>query len=324
MFGFILRRGLGAALILFAVSAVTFFLFFALPSDPARLSCGKTCTPQTLAAIRHNLGVDRPLFDQYWQFLHGIFDGRHFGATWCAAPCLGYSFVNHKSVTSTLADRFPATLSLAVGASVLILTVGVGLGVIAALRRGQALDKRLTAIALVGSSMQVYFVGIVARYLLVDEFSVLPQPGYSPITSDPGKWFGGMILPWSTLAVVSAATYVRFTRSSMIEAEAQEYVRTARAQGLPPRVVHLRYAWRGAMTLVLTQFGLDLGLFLGSAVITETTFNIHGIAQLAVSSVTDLDLPMITGTVLVAAAFIVLCNVAVDLCYAFIDPRVRL
>ncbi|NUR29914.1 MAG: ABC transporter permease [Catenulispora sp.] len=324
MFGFIIRRGLGAALILFAISAVTFFLFFALPSDPARLSCGKTCTPEILAAIRHNLGVDRPLVDQYWQFLHGIVAGRHYGATWCAAPCLGYSFVNQQPVTATLADRFPATLSLALGASVLILSVGVGLGVIAALRRGQKLDKRLTAIALVGSSMQVYFIGIVARYLLVDEFDLLPQPGYTPITGDPGKWFGGMLLPWITLAVVTAATYVRFTRSSMIEAEAQEYVRTARAQGLPPRAVHLRYAWRGAMTLVLTQFGLDLGVFLGSAVITETTFNIHGIAQLAVSSVTNLDLPMITGTVLVAAAFIVICNAAVDLCYAFIDPRVRL
>ena len=324
MFGYILRRGLGAVLILLVVSAVTFLLFYALPADPARLSCGKTCTPQSLAQIRHSMGLDRPLPVQYWQFLHGVFAGRHFDAVWCAAPCLGYSFVNQQSVSSTLADRFPATLSLAVGASVLILTVGVGFGILAALRRGRALDKQLTAVALVGASTQVYFLGIVARYLLVDQFDLLPQPGYTGITSDPGKWFGGMLLPWITLAVVSAATYVRFTRSAMIEAESQEYVRTARAQGLPPRVVHLRYAWRGALTLVLTQFGLDLGVFLGSAVITETTFNIHGIAQLAVTSVTNLDLPMITGTVLVAATFIVVCNTAVDFCYALIDPRVRL
>src|SRR6266568_4917488 len=177
LFGFLLRRGLGAVLILFAISAVTFFLFFALPSDPGRLSCGKTCTPEILATIHHNLGIDRPLPDQYWQFLSGIFAGRHLGSTWCAAPCLGYSFVNEESVSSTLADRFPATLSLALGASVLILTVGVGFGLIAALRRGQALDKRLTAIALVGSSMQIYFIGIVARYLFVDQLNALPQPG---------------------------------------------------------------------------------------------------------------------------------------------------
>ncbi|KAA2252472.1 ABC transporter permease [Solihabitans fulvus] len=324
MLRFLVRRVLGAVLILFVISAVTFFLFFALPSDPARLSCGKGCTPELLATIHHNLGIDRPLPEQYWSFLTGIFAGRDFDGQWCSAPCLGFSFVNHQPVLDTLLNRFPATLSVALGAAALMLTVGVGLGLIAALRRGKTVDKVSMAACLVGASVQIYFFGIIARYLLVDELQWLPQPGYTSPFAAPGAWFGGMVLPWITLTVVNAATYARYTRSSMVDTLGEDYVRTARAKGLSSWGVYIRHAWRGAMTPVVTTFGIDLGLFLGGALITETTFNIHGIGKLAVDSVANSDLPMIMGTVLVAATAMVLASIAVDACYAVIDPRVRL
>lgn len=323
MLRFVIRRSLGAALILLVISAVTFFLFFALPSDPALLSCGKQCTPETLLTIRHNLGIDTPLPYQYAHFMAGIFVGRDFGGTRCPAPCLGYSFVNNQPVLQTLLNRFPATLSVAFGACVLILTCGIGLGILAALRRGRPLDKISMGVALVGASVQIYFFGIVARYVLVDQLDWLPLPGYtSPLTS-VGGWAGGMLLPWITLAVVNVAVYARFSRSSMLESLSEEYVRAVRAKGLGPAGVYLKHAWRGAMTPVVTLFGIDLGVLLGGALITETTFNVPGIGKLAVDSVAASDLPMIMGTVLVASAAMVLANVAVDACYALIDPRVR-
>ncbi|WP_037606451.1 ABC transporter permease [Streptacidiphilus rugosus] len=324
MLRFLIRRLLGAALILLVISAVTFLLFFAVTPEPALMSCGKQCTPQTLAAINHNLGIDKPIPLQYWAFLVGVFAGRDFGAVHCPAPCLGYSFVNQQPVLHTLLDRLPATLSVALGAGALVLTAGVGLGLIAALRRGKALDKISMGAALVGASFQIYFFGIVARYILVDQLRWLPRPDYtSPGTSLVG-WAGGMLLPWITLAVVNAATYARFTRSAMLESLSEEYVRAVRAKGLAAWGVYVKHAFRGAITPVVTMFGIDMGLFLGGALITETTFNIPGIGRLAVESVGSQDLPMMMGTVLVASTAMVLANIAVDACYAVIDPRVRI
>jgi peptide/nickel transport system permease protein len=320
---FLIRRTLGAALILLVISAVTYVLFFALPSDPALLTCGKQCTPQLLATIRHNMGIDAPVPVQYWHFLSGIFVGRDYGTVTCSAPCLGYSFVNEQPVTQTLLNRFPATLSLALGAATLVLTVGVGLGMIAALRRGKPLDKAAMGLTLVGASLQIYFFGIVIRYIFVDQLDWLPQPGYTSPGSSLTGWAGGMLLPWVTLAVVNVATYARFTRSSMLESLDEEYVRAVRAKGLNPWGVYIKHAWRGAMTPVITMFGIDLGLFLGGALITETTFNIPGIGQLAVQSVDNADLPMMMGTVLIACTAMVVSGIVVDAAYAFIDPRVR-
>ncbi|MEY9873475.1 peptide/nickel transport system permease protein [Streptacidiphilus sp. MAP12-33] len=324
MLRFLIRRLLGAALILLVISAATFLLFFAVTPDPALLSCGKACTPETLTAIRHNLGVDSPVPVQYWHFLAGLVAGRDFGSgQHCPAPCLGYSFVNQQPVLQTLLNRLPATLSVAFGAGALVLTMGVGLGLIAALRRGKPIDKASMGIALVGASFQIYFFGIIARYLLVDQLGWLPRPDYTSPTSNPLQWAGGMILPWVTLAVVNAATYARFTRSTMLESLSEEYVRAVRAKGLSTKAVYLKHAFRGAMTPVLTMFGIDMGMFLGGALITETTFNIPGIGRLAVDSVAAQDLPMMMGTVLVASTAMVLASIAVDACYALIDPRVR-
>ena len=327
MLRFVLRRTAGSVLILAVVSAVTFFLFYLVPGDPARLSCGKICSPLRLSEIHHNLGLDKPAVVQYADYMAGIVAGRTVveggDPQPCPVPCFGYSFTNHQPVWQTLLDRFPATLSLAAGASVLFLVGGVGLGLVSALRRGRPVDKIGIGITLVGASVQIYFIGVVARSLFVDQLRWLPEPGYTPLTQNPAAWFSGLLLPWLTLAFVSAALYARLARSSMIEALSEDYVRTGRSRGLTWRALYLKHAGRGAVSPVVTVFGLDLAGLLGGAIITETVFSIQGIGKLALNSVFNSDLPMIMATVLLAAVAIVVANLVVDIAYAVIDPRVR-
>jgi peptide/nickel transport system permease protein len=325
---FVIRRLLGAVVILAVVSFATFLLFFAIPGDPARLACGKACTPERLADIRASLGIDRPILEQYWDFMKGIFFGRDFTQAGekvhCGFPCFGYSFTNQQPVWQTLVDRFPATLSLALGASVLFLVVGVGLGAVSALRVGSLFDRVGIAFSLVGASVQIFFIGPLLNNVFVNQLGWLPQPRYVPLTDDPFAWFRGLILPWIVLAFVSIAVYARLTRASMIEALSEDFVRAGRARGLPARTLHLKHTGRATMTPVMTVFGLDVATLLGGAIITETVFNIQGIGKLALISLDNKDLPMIMATVLVAAIFIVVCNLLVDIAYALVDPRVRI
>jgi peptide/nickel transport system permease protein len=324
---FVIRRLLRAAVILAVISFLTFLLFFAIPGDPARLACGKSCTPERLADIRASLGIDRPVLEQYWDFMKGIFLGRDFTQAGekvhCGVPCFGYSFTNQQPVWQTLVDRFPATLSLALGASVLFLVVGIGLGAVSALRAGSLFDRIGIGFALVGASVQIFFLGPLLNNIFVNQLGWLPQPRYVPLTQDPAAWFGGLILPWLVLSFVSIAIYARLTRASMIEALSEDFVRAGRARGLPAHSLHLKHTGRATITPVMTVFGLDLASLLGGAIITETVFNIQGIGKLALTSLNNSDLPMIMATVLVAAIFIVLANLVVDIAYALVDPRVR-
>ncbi|GAC1443647.1 MAG: ABC transporter permease subunit [Mycobacteriales bacterium] len=328
MLAYIVRRTISSVLILAVVSAVTFLLFFAVPGDPGRLSCGKICTADKLAEIHHNLGLDRPLVVQYGEYMKGIVAGRDVVESGdkqaCHAPCFGYSFVNHQPVWQTFLDRFPATASLAIGAAIMFLVGGVALGVVSAIFRGRAFDKISIGLSLTGASLQIYFIGIVARAFFVDKLRWLPQPGYTPLTQNPGRWFSGLLLPWLVLAFVSAALYARLSRASMVEALQEDFVRTGRARGLSARSIYLKHAGRAAISPIVTIFGLDLAGLLGGAIITETVFSIHGVGQLAISSVFASDLPMIMATVLLAAVVIVIANLLVDIAYATIDPRVRI
>ncbi|WP_086560364.1 ABC transporter permease [Streptomyces africanus] len=329
MFRYLIRRLLAAAVIMLVITTITFFIFFALPSDPALLACGKTCSPSRLAEIKHSLGLDRSYLTQYWEFFKGLFIGRDFGdqsvRIHCGAPCLGVSFQTDTPVLTTLLQDFPADLSLGVGAAVAFLVLGVGLGTVAAVRRGRAADKAAVGLALFGVSVQIYFIGLLLLYLFVDKFQILPASGYTPITEDPAGWFKGLVLPWITLVIVYLAMYTRLTRSSMLEVFAEDYMRTARAKGLPAATVVLKHGLRAAITPIITIFGMDLGSLIGgSAVITESVFGINGIGKLAVDSVQNSDLPVILGTTLFAATFVVLANVVVDLVYGLVDPRVRL
>ena len=324
MLRFLVRRSLGAIVILLIISAITFGIFFAIPAEPARLFCGKICPPENLAVIKHSMGFDQSVPVQYYHWLVGIFAGRTFPTGHCDFPCLGYSYVKQEMVTQTIMDRFPLTFSLTIGSALVFVTFGVATGMLAAKKQGTRTDKIASAASLLASAMQIYFIGPVALYLLVYKTDWMDQPAYVPFTQDPLGWFSGLLVPWIVLSLIWTANYTRMTRSSMVEELSEDYVRTARAKGMSGSAVFLRYAWRGAMGPIVTIFGVDLGVLLGGAIITEYTFGLQGVGMLAINSVQQSDLGMLVGVTLVAAALIVLSNIIVDAAYALIDPRVRL
>lgn len=311
-------------LILLLISAFTFFMYYAIPQDPATLACGKNCTPDALAIIHKNLGLDDPIPVQYWKFLSGIFVGRDFAVGHCPAPCFGVSFRDQQMVWSTIMDRFPLTLSLTIGGLIVFLIVGLGTGMIAARYRGTWLDKVFSSISLVLSSFQIYFLGPIVLGIFVYSTGWLDKPKYVPFSENPAQWFMGLLIPWVVMSVIFTANYTRMARSTMIEQLQEEHVRAARAKGMTGRYVFFRYAWRGSLIPILTILGMDLSALLGGAVVTEFTFGLAGIGRLAVESVVGKDLPKLMGVMLFSAAFILLLNVIVDALYAVIDPRVRL
>jgi peptide/nickel transport system permease protein len=324
MLRFLVRRTLGALVILLFISAFTYFLFFAIPQDPALLSCGKNCTQANLDLIHRNLGLDESIPLQYYHYMKGIFVGRDFSLGPCPAPCLGYSFASSDPVWETLLDRLPLTISLTVGGAAVFLLVGLGTGMLAAWKRGTMVDKIFSSLSLVLSSMQIYFVGPIVLALLVYNNQILDQPKYSPFTDGPVAWFNGLLIPWCVLSIIFTANYTRMARSTMIEQLQEEHVRTARAKGMSSGYVFFRYAWRGSLAPIITILGIDLGALFGGAMITEWTFQLAGLGRLAVQSVQNTDLPMLMGVMLFSASLIVIFNILVDATYAFVDPRVRL
>jgi peptide/nickel transport system permease protein len=324
MLKFILRRSVGASVILVLISAFTFFMFFAIPQDPAMLSCGRNCTPDNLAVIHKNLGLDSPVPVQYWEFMKGIVAGRDFSVGHCSAPCFGVSFDDNRMVWDTIVDRLPLTISLTIGGLVSFLILGIGAGMIAAKKKGTMVDKSFSSASLVLSSMQIYFLGPIVLGLMVYSTGWMESPKYVPFTENPTGWFMGLIIPWFVMSLIFTANYTRMSRSTLIEQLQEDHVRTAKAKGMSSRYVFFRYAWRGSLTPIVTILGMDLGALLGGAIVTEITFGLAGLGRLVVDSVTDKDLPLTMGVMLISAAFILLCNLVVDAVYGFIDPRVRL
>ena len=315
---YIIRRVLWGILLLILVSALTFLFFNVFPSaDPAILRAGRNSSPATIAYIRHELGLDKPIYTQFWVYLRNIV--LHFN--------FGYSYYSGASVLSLIKDRLPATLSLTVGAAIIWLVGGVLVGIISAIKRGSLLDRGAMGIALVFVSMPVFWFGLMLLFLFskdIGRFHIfLGAATYQGLTASPGSWFGSLILPWIVLAGTSAAIYSRLLRGSLIEAMGEDYIRTARAKGLPERRVIWRHGVRSAITPVVTIFGLDVGTLLGGAVITETVFDIPGIGRLNYDAIVHSDFPIVQGTVLLAALFIVVANILVDISYAYLDPRVR-
>jgi peptide/nickel transport system permease protein len=328
MGAYIVRRVIAMVLMLIALSMITFLLFNVLPADPARLTCGKACTPAIIAANRHRLGLDDPLYVQYEKFVKGIFVGRTYGsgtATFdCHIPCLGYSFRQGEQVTDLIKAKFPITAQLAAGGFILWIVSGVSIGIIAALRRGKWEDRAIMGAALVGYSFPSFFIGLLLLFFIQIKWHLVSFEGYTSFFDSPSLWFQALILPWIAIAMVQAAFYARLTRNQMLETMGEDYIRTARAKGLKERTVIGRHGLRAGLTPIVTAAGLDLAYVLGGAIITEQVFNLDGLGKLAITSVIDSDLPTITATVLVAATFIIVSNLIVDLLYAFIDPRVRL
>jgi peptide/nickel transport system permease protein len=320
MAGFIVRRLFAMVLLLILVSAVTFIVFNVFPStDPAVLRAGRQPTPELIAQIRENLGLDRPLFVQFVDYIWRVFTELDFGR----------SFVTNRDVLPQILENLPATISLTVGGVVVWLTVGLSIGILSAVRHRSKFDRISIGLSLVAVSAPVYWLGLVALYLFAPDGGVFGlsflggQGSYAPISEDFVQWFQSLVLPWLVIATTFAAVYARLLRGSLLDVLGEDYIRTARAKGLSERRVILRHGVRSAITPIVTILGLDVGILLGGAILTESVFNIPGIGRLAYDSIIRGDLPIVQGTVLIGAFFIVIMNLIVDVLYAYLDPRVR-
>jgi peptide/nickel transport system permease protein len=334
MIYFIIRRLILTVFLLLLVSAITFAIFFLVPRLAGQTAyqlaaqyVGRNPTPDAIRAVEIKLGLNDPLYLQYGRFIKGIVVGVHYNngpdVSYCPFPCFGYSFRNQQPVWPQLISDAPVTLSLAIGAAILWLIGGVSIGVLSALRRGSFFDRLSMGIALAGVSLPVFFTGLISLELFSYKWALFPNVHYVAITSNPLLWARNLVLPWVTLAFLYAALYARLTRAGMLETMGEDYIRTARAKGLPERRVVVKHGLRAALTPIVTIFGLDLGLLLGGAILTETTFSMPGLGQFTILAIQNQDLPEIEGVVLIAALFIVVANMVVDILYAVVDPRVR-
>ena len=331
MLAYLIRRLFAAAVMLVVIVMVVFGIFFLVPKwagvDIASSFVGKQADPAAVDAVRQKLGLSDPIYSQVWQFFKGIFAGRTYSGggdvTHCAAPCFGYSFRSEQAVWPVLTDRFPVTLGLALGAAVLWLVFGVAAGVLSALKRGTIWDRGAMVVALAGVSLPIYFTGLLSLAIFAFGLKWIDAQ-YVPLSQSVGGWFGGMILPWITLAFLYAAMYARITRATMLEILGEDYIRTARAKGLTEPVVIGKHAMRSTMTPILTMLGMDLGALIGGAILTESTFNLPGLGRAVLDAIRNQDLPIILGVTLITSLAVLLANLVVDVLYAVIDPRVRL
>ncbi|HEX4724561.1 MAG TPA: ABC transporter permease [Pseudonocardiaceae bacterium] len=335
MITFIVRRLLGAVLMLLVVSMVTFAVFFLVPRIAGQTTdqlaaqyVGKSPSPTEIHATEVKLGLDQPIYVQYGRFLKGIVAGADYDdgpdISHCPAPCFGYSFKNQQPVWPQMLGALPITGSLALGAAIIWLVTGVGIGVLSALRRGTFFDRAAMSVALAGVSLPIFFTALVSLAIFRDTVPLFPDAGtWIPFSTSPGRWAEALVLPWVTLAFLYAALYARLTRAGMLETMNEDFIRTARAKGLSERRVVFKHGLRASLTPIVTIFGLDLGLLIGGAVLTETAFSLPGLGQFAVNAIINQDLPEILGVTLLAGFFVVLANLIVDILYAVIDPRVR-
>ncbi len=334
MIAFIIRRLFTTIFLLLVVSLVTFAIFFLIPRlagqnayQLATQYVGRNPTRAAILQIEQKLGLNAPVYLQYGRFLKALVLGTHYNSgssvTYCPPPCFGYSFRSQQPVWPQMTTALPVTLSLAVGASILWLVGGVTIGVISALRRGTFFDRFSMAVALAGVSLPIFFTGLIALELFSYKWALFPNVQYVNLTSNPLLWARNLVLPWITLAFLYAALYARLTRAGMLETMGEDYIRTARAKGLRERTVVVKHGLRAALTPITTIFGIDLGLLIGGAIITEVTFSLHGLGLFTYQAIQNQDFPEIQGVVLLASFFIVIANLAVDVLYAVIDPRVR-
>ena len=331
MLKFVSRRLLSSLIILIVISATVFIIFNYLPFDPARLACGKHCTPEIVSGNRHRLGLDVSWWMQWWEYLKGIFVGRTYGQGaamfTCPAPAFGYSFNQHACVSTILASALPVTVSLAIGAFIMWMFLGVGLGVISARFRNTWIDRASNIFVLVGTSLPTFISGLLILLFIVLKFNLISPldlgQWHSPLTA-PWEWFTSFFWPWLSLALIYAATYTRFTRSNVIETSSEDFIRTARAKGVSERKVLWKHTLSPALAPILTIAGLDFAGLLGGAIITEQIFQLPGLGRLTLqAALQDYDLPIIVSTTILAATFVVVANLIVDLAYAFLDPRIR-
>jgi peptide/nickel transport system permease protein len=315
MAAFFVRRIIGMIAVLIAVSFLVFLIFIVVPGgDPAVRIAGKNANDQLIENIRHSWGFDRNIFVQYGIMMKKTFTGELV------------SYTNQTNVADQIKAGVPATFSLAIGAAIIWLFFGIMVGVISAVTAGRTSDRLITVLALIGISMPVFWLGLVARYYLAEGglTTLFPDGEYVPFVNNPGQWFWHLILPWSVLAVLFIGFYGRVLRGNILDTINDDYVRTARAKGLSPRRVMAKHVLRNSLIPIVTLFGLDFAAVLGGgAILTETVFDLHGVGQYAAQSIGNFDLPPIMGVTLFGAFFIVFFSMLVDILYAFLDPRIR-
>jgi peptide/nickel transport system permease protein len=318
---YLIRRVLFMILVLFVVSLLTFVIFVKLPAaDPAIRAVGRATTPQNIAAARHALGLDRPIWVQYWRFAKGLipWPGLFLNRQ------VYFSYTNFVPVKETIFSRLPVTATLALGAAAVWLLIGIPIGIVSAVRRRSIADRAAMVFALIGVSAPVFWLAYLFLYLFWFKLRWFPPSGFKIGESVVHAMFRGVFwLPWFALSLTFAAFYARMVRGNLIETMGEDYIRTARAKGLSEKRVIYKHGLRAALTPVVTMLGLDIGVLLGGAFITETVFNLPGLGQFAVQSIFNNDFPSVMGVTVFASFFIALANLIVDVTYAFLDPRVR-
>jgi peptide/nickel transport system permease protein len=331
---FIVRRLMATVLLLIIVSMAVFAIFFLLPKLGGQTTyglatqyVGRNPTHSAVLQVEAQLGLNQPVYLQYWHYLSAIVVGEHYNAgpnsVYCPPPCFGYSFKSQQPVWPQMVSDIPVTASLAIGAAILWLLGGVAIGVISALKRGSLLDRFSMGTALAGVSLPIFFTGLISLELFSYKWPIFPNVQFVGITQNPLLWAKNLVLPWIVLAFLYAAIYARMSRTGMLETMSEDYIRTARAKGLPEHTVILKHALRAVLTPLITIFGMDLGLLFGGAILTEVTFSMHGLGLFTIEAIQNQDFPEIMGVVMLASFFIVIANMVVDILYAVIDPRVR-
>ena len=311
---FIVRRLISTAVVLFAISVLTFLIFEAIPNgDPAQRLAGRTSTPETVAAIRHTWGFDKPIYDQYLLTMKNVFTGKVM------------SYTQQVNVEDQIVKGLPATLSLAIGAGIIWLALGVLLGLIGAARAGGFTDRALTGVAMIGVSTPVFLLGALLLYGLAYKLSLFPNGGYVALSSDPAEWLYHMILPWLALSALFIGLYSRVLRSNILDTINEDYVRTARAKGLTETRVLVRHVLRNSLIPIVALWGLDFAAVIGGgAILTESVFNLHGVGQYAAQSIGQLDVPPVLVIVMFGSFFVVLMSAVTDVLIALLDPRIKL
>lgn len=331
MLVYIARRLVLAISVIFATIVLTFALFFVGPSKDAVAYqlCGSHCTTDIVQATNHRLGLDKPVVDQFGSYVKGIVAGRDITSdgvkiAHCDAPCLGWSYIQQQSSTDMIKVALPVTMAIVFGSAVMFIPLGLILGVVAGRLRGSPVDRILVGVSQVVGNSPYYAIALILNLYLIFQWHLLPGTQYVPLTQDVGGWFKGFLGIWLIFGFFNSMLYVRFVRTFMINTLSADYVRTARSKGISERRVIWIHALRATLAPYLTLIGLDIGVSLSGSIFTEQIFNVQGLGQLALNSLTQQDLPVISATILVGAVFIILSNLIVDLLYVVVDPTVKL
>ena len=330
MIQYLIRRLLWACVLFFAVTIVTYVIFYAIPADPARLACGQRATALCIKRAAHYLGTDRPLYVQYGKYVGRLMPVSFSGGPHLKTPSLGRSFTTRLSVNYVVLNAAPVTASLVFGGAVLWMMIALPIGILSALRPRSLLDRLAMVFVLIGISAHPVWIGLLFAYFFGFKAGLFPITGYCDFINPSGdcggpvEWAYHLVLPWATFAILFAALYVRMIRANVMEALGEDYVRTARAKGAPEWLVMRSHVLRNALLPVVTMLGMDIGLALGGAIFTETVYGLPGLGKTAVQAIGNFDLPVTQGVVVFATLCIIFFNLVVDLLYAWIDPRIRL